>query len=204
MVSHRLHAKDDVYYGKSSTALRALMAGRMAKVNAGILEEGPPPLTISEFWEKTYFPWVELNKKNSTRLSYSQIWAQHLKAHFDGHMLTTYRTSDASKLLTSLAEAGLGRNTVSHVRSLMSGLLSHAVNLGMIERNPIAEAKSLSKMKPPGKTESYSLREVEDLISALAAYTDCQLLVALCGFLGLRPSEAAGAWRGTRRTWARG
>jgi integrase len=195
MVSHRLHAKDDVHYGKSSTALRALMAGHMAKVNARVHEEGPPPVSVAEFWEETYFPWVELNKKNSTRLSYSQIWAQHLKAHFDGHMLTAYRTSDASKLLTSLAETGLNRNTVSHVRSLMSGLFSHAINLGLLDRNPIADAKSLSKMKPPGKTESYSLREVEDLISALADRTDCQLLVALCGFLGLRPSEACGlAW----------
>jgi hypothetical protein len=38
-------------------------------------------------------------------------------------------------------------------------------------------------------TESYSLREVEDMISALESEPDCRHLISLCGLLGLRPSE---------------
>jgi integrase len=77
----------------------------------------------------------------------------------------------------------------------MSGLFSAACNRGLIATNPIRETRIDTRMKPPKPTESYSLREVEDMISALKDRPDLQLLVALCGFLGLRPSEASGlAW----------
>lgn len=105
-------------------------------------------------------------------------------------MLAAYKTSDASKFLTRLADSGLGRNSISHIRSLLSGIMSHALNLGVIDRNPLEGAKVLSKVKQPVDTESYSLREVEDMISALEGESDCRLLVGLCGLLGLRPSEA--------------
>ncbi len=185
--------RDEKHHSRTCKAVRTLADVAMAKVNAE--SEKPsdgPELLVSDFFLHTYLPWVEANKKRSTILSYKQIWAQHLKSHFDSKTLGGYRTSDASKFLTGLAESGLGRNTISHVRSSMSGIFSHSVNLGLIDRNPVSEAKSLSKAKAPSETESHSLREVEDLISALAERPDCQLVVALCGFLGLRPSEVAG------------
>jgi integrase len=191
MVSHRLAAKDDVHYAKNSRQLRQLLQEHMAKVNREVEEIEGPDILVSDFYGDTYLPWVEANKKPSTTSSYKQIWSQHLESHFEGAKLGEYRTSDASKFLTALAKRGYGRNTISHTRSSMSGLFSHAVNLGLIERNPLSEAKSLSTAKPPAETESYSLREVEDLISCLAERPDCQLVIALCGFLGLRPSECA-------------
>ena len=191
MVSRRLAEKDDVHYSPKSSALKRLMAEHMVAVNNRAHSESGPDQLASDFFEETYRPWCEANKKHSTSLSYKHIWPQHLAEHFGGRALGSYRTNDASKFLTSLAEKGYGRNTISHARSLMSGMFSHAVNLGLLAANPMRDAKALSKMKPPGETESYSLREVEDLVSVLAERTDAQLVVALCGFLALRPSECA-------------
>jgi|ERR1039458_5966301 integrase len=194
LVSHKLAEKNDVYYSKSSVQLRKLNAEHMAKVNAEVHTPTDGQL-ISDFWEQTYLKWVEANKKPSTLHSYKQIWNQHLKKHFGKTTLAEYRTSDAYKFLNGLADSGLGRNAIQHVRSLMSGIFSAACNRGLIATNPLRETRIDTKMKPPKPAESYSLREVEDMISALKDRPDLQLLVALCGFLGLRPSEASGlAW----------
>lgn len=56
--------------------------------------------------------------------------------------------------LTSLS-ANFGRNSVNHVRSLMSGIFSHACALGKAERNPMREAKVLGKPKATAPTQHY-------------------------------------------------
>ena len=193
MVSHKLGPKDDVLHGRSSGRLRQLVEEHMAKVNSESSQE--EERTIVGFWEREYLPWCEAEKKPSTLHSYKQIFQQHLKSHFGESKLCSYTAADASKLLTKLAKSGLGRNAVQHVRSLMSGIFSHAVRLGELSANPIREAGWLTKPKAPAPAEAYSLREVEDLVSALKDRPDMQLLVLLQAYLGLRPSECQGlAW----------
>jgi integrase len=86
----------------------------------------------------------------------------------------------------------MGRNSLSHVRSLASGVFTHAVNLGLIETNPWRDVRTLAKPKATGPTAHYALEQAEDLISALVERADAQSVVALAFFLGLRPSEIAG------------
>jgi integrase len=184
-----LHIKDEEFHSKTCKAVRGAAAKVMARINA---ELGQSQHTVGEFFDNVYWPWVEANKRPSTSSSYKDLWDRHLKPHCGATKIATYKTSDASKFLTKLAESGLGRNSISHLRSLFSGIMSHALNLGVIDRNPLEGAKVLSKVKQPADTESYSLREVEDMMEALAGQPDSRLLVSLCGFLGLRPSEANG------------
>lgn len=190
-VNELLHAKDDEFHSSKCKPVRDAASQVMGRVNSELEETGTDQ-AVSDFFDFTYLPWVEANKKHSTIISYKQLWSQRLKPHFGSTCLAEYRTSDASKFLTGLADSGLGRNAISHIRSLASGIFSHAVNLGSLDTNPLREAKCLSKAKPPARAESYSLREVEDMVSSLAGRTDAQLLVALGAFLGLRPSEIAG------------
>jgi integrase len=86
----------------------------------------------------------------------------------------------------------LARRTVQHVKNLASGLFSHAVNLGAIESNPWHDCKVLGKSKAPEETQHYTLEEIENIISALVDHVDCQLIMALCFFLGLRKGEIQG------------
>jgi integrase len=196
LVSHKLAVKSDVYYSEKSVALKKLNAAHMAIVNSSVpVDNATDQLPISTFYEQTYIKWVEAHKKPSTLHSYKQIWNQHLKKHFGKATLSEYQTSDAYKFLNQLADSGLGRNAISHVRSLMSGIFSKACNRGLIKFNPISEVEIDSKMKAPKTAEAYSLRQVEDFISALVERPDLQLLVALQAYLGLRPSECSGlAW----------
>jgi integrase len=187
--SHRLCFKDDRHTSKTCKLVRQLATEFMAEVNAQSAPVNPVnDQTVCEFWQKTYLPFITENKKFSTVHGYEQIWNQHLAAHFGTTPLQDYRTASGSLFLTTLAKT-LGRHTVQHIRSLASGIFSHAVNVGLIDSNPWHDVKVLGKTIEPGETAHYTLEEAENVISALVEHVDCQLIVALAFFVGLRPGE---------------
>jgi len=154
-------------------------------------------LSVVDFWEQTYLPFVRENMKPATLQGYLQIWSQHLCSHFAKQSLREYKTHQASTFLLSLTKAqgqtkAQGRSTLNHIRSLMSGIFSHAINRGLLEVNPLAGCKILGKVRPPAATEWYTLEEAENLISALVDRVDAQLVISLGFFVGLRPSEIQG------------
>jgi integrase len=187
--SYRLCDKDDKYHSRTCKAVKQKAAEHMDTVNANAAPVNDQ--TIAAFWEKTYLPFAEDNLRASTVHGYKQIWGQHLSVHFGTTALKDYKTHMGSLFLTSLAKK-LGRATLQHIRSLASGIFAHAVNVGVIESNPWHDVKVLGKTKEPGETAHYTLEEAEDIISALAEHVDCQLIVALAFFLGLRPGEIQG------------
>jgi integrase len=148
-----------------------------------------PAVTIGGFWSATYLPWVKANRRWSTSRGYENIWDQYLKPELETKALSQYRTVDASKFLTALA-GRLNRNSLAHVRSLMSGILSHATSLGVIDRNPMRDVKVLAKVRPPKPRVAYTPEETVAILNGLER-TDAKLFFSLCS-IGMRPSEAAG------------
>jgi integrase len=187
--SERLCGKDDKYHSRTCKAVKQKAAEHMETVNANTAPVNDQ--TVATFWEKTYLPFAEENLRHSTVHGYKQIWGQHLSVHFGQMLLKDYKTHIGSLFLTSHSKK-LGRATIQHIRSLASGIFSHAVNVGVIESNPWHDVKVLGKTKEPGETAHYTLEEAEDIISALVEHVDCQLIVALAFFLGLRPGEIQG------------
>jgi len=190
--SERLCFKDDKFYSKKAKAVTLLRDKFMLTIN----EQNPgrvnhQNIKIADFWENTYLPYATENLRYSTVSGYEQIWNQHLKAHFADFTLREYRTHIGSAFLTSLAKKQ-GRRTIAHVRSLASGIFTHAVNRGLIETNPWRDVKVLGKLKAVEQTQHYTLQEMESIISALVDHVHCQLIMALAFFLGLRPGEIAG------------
>ena len=111
----------------------------MLKINS---EAGSAPRTnvrsvsVSEFWENSYLPWLEREKRNSTVRGYKKIWQQHLEPHIGQRILVDYRPHEGAKFLNGLAKT-LRRRSLQHIRSLASGIFTLAVNQeGLLERNP--------------------------------------------------------------------
>ena len=154
-------------------------------------EQQSAELTIAAFWDDTYLPFIEANLKPSTVRGYKQVWGHHLKTHFGEMRLRDYRTPTGSIFLTTLAKT-FAKHTVQSVRSLASGIFSHAVNLGHIESNPWHDVKILGKTKEAPETKHYTLEEVENVITALVDHVECQLIMALAFFMGLRKGEIEG------------
>ena len=144
--------------------------------------------TIAQFWTNTYEPYVAKHKRANTVHSYRVIWRKHLKPHFGQREMRAYTTPEATNFLSKLAETR-GQRTVQHVRSLMSGIYSHAVAIGACKSNPISDCKILGDIIAPGDTAHYTLEQAENIMSALVAHVDAQLIFALSYFAGLRPGE---------------
>lgn len=163
----------------------------MAKVNDERLPNQESDLTIVKFWDDTYWPFVKENHKPSTQLGYLQLWKQHLKPHFAETQLKNYRTSQMSVFLTSLSKT-LRPRSLNHIKWLASAIFAHAVATGACEFNPIRDAQVLGKTLGNGVTGAYTLEEIENIITALVDHVDCQLIMALSFFLGLRRGEIQG------------
>ncbi len=199
--SHRLCSKDDKFYSRTCRAVRLLADEFMRTVNAGNIPGNVRDITVAEFWTETYLPFAEENLRHSTVYGYRHVWTQHLAGHFGTKTLREYRTSMGSIFLTALAKT-LCRSTVQHVRSLASGIFSHALNLDLIEANPWHDVKILGRSIAPKDTDHYTLEEAENIISALVDHADCQAVLALACFAGLRPGEIQGLqWSDIEEDW---
>jgi integrase len=182
--------RDDKHHSTSCKPVKLLRDKFMLKVNSEA-DKSRSSAKVVQFWTATYLPFAEKNLRTSTVDSYRDLWERHLEPHFGSAQLSEYRASTATAFLTSLASK-LGRNSLNHVRSLMSGIFSHATALGHLEHNPMRDAKVLGKTKAPGNTPHYSVEELEAIVSALIDAPEAQLVMALAGYMGLRPSEITG------------
>ena len=166
----------------------------LRSVNAQIPGQIQTDVRIVDFFDHTYLPFIRDDKRASTVFSYEKLFDGKLRSHFGTRTLSEYQTSDGFKFLQSLK--GLNRNSLQHVRSLASGIFSHAVNQGLLKTNPWREVRFKSKTQPE-PTRAYTLAESLAILAALkASQTDAALIFACIAFLGMRPSEAAGLrWR---------
>lgn len=200
---HYITEKTDKKTGETkrslSGALRLKLNDKMQTVNTQ--EHGRRPgsdMKIAQFWETRYLPYceeiVELTgeprRKPSTVRGYRQIWKQHLKGHFGETTLQDYEPWTGTTFLQSLT-AKQGKATLKHIKALGSSIFKRAVIEKRIKVNPWYDVEMPEDAIESDATEHYTLAEVEDFVSALVAHVDCQLVIALACFMGLRPGEIA-------------
>src|SRR6266478_5500395 len=135
----RLGVKDHKHHSTTCAPVKRWRDEYMLKINS---EAGAAPktnarsLSVAEFWENTYLPWLEREKRTSTVRGYKKIWQQHLEPHLGQRILVEYRPHEGAKFLNGLAKT-LRRRSLQHIRSLASGIFTLAVNQeGLLERNP--------------------------------------------------------------------
>ena len=203
--SEKLCQKDAKHYSKKSQAVRLLLQNFMHKLNQEHANTGPyavnraANMTVVDFWETRYLPCCEdvlpltglPRKKPSTVRGYKQIWHQHLNPHFGKLTLQEYEPYIGTQFLRGLT-ATQNKTTIRHVKALGSSLFKHAVNENRIKVNPWHDVLMPDDAIDSNPTEHYTWEEAENMITALIDHVDCQLIVALACFLGIR------TWRDCR------
>jgi len=187
-VSHKLCDRDETHYSTTCDAVLALRDEHMVTVRRPKPQPTSTPL-ITDYWADEYLPTVKKGLKPSTVAGYEDIWEQHLKDHFADCTFRDYEPHHGSKFLTELIKQGYGKNTVAHVRSLASGIFSHAVIDGVMQVNPWRNVKTKIKAPKPKDGADYTLTELMDIVNNKLKRADAQLIVCLAGLMGLRPSE---------------
>jgi integrase len=197
--SSRLCDKDDKHFSTTCKGVKQLAADKMKEVNAAVPQPANTPINIVDFWEQRYLPHCEQivqltgqpRKKPSTIHGYKQIWKQHLKCHFGNLTVQEYTPHLGNRFLRGLTSTQ-GRNTLKHIKALGTAIFSYAVEEEIIAVNPWHEVRVPKDAIESDGTQHYTLAEAEAIISALFEHVDCQLIVALACFQGLRPSEITG------------
>ena len=96
---------------------------------------------LSDFWKSTYLPHVKANLRPSTLHSYEDMWIRRIEPRFGKLILTEVKSSQITEFLSGLSN--LNRSSVNHVRSLLSGIFSHAEVLGKVPFNPVRSEHEL-------------------------------------------------------------
>jgi integrase len=185
--------KSPEHHSATCKPVKLLHQGVMLRVNScRDVEDKGSALTLAEFWTGTFEPWMSKTRRKSTAGAYKDLWQRWIEPAFGKELLANVKTFHVQQLLTSLADKGYGRSTVSHARSCASAVFAHALNLGLLEANPVHGAKSLTPAKPPGKTRFYTEEEIVKTVEALEGMPDCQCAVGLSFYCGLRTCEIEG------------
>jgi integrase len=85
----------------------------------------------------------------------------------------------------------LNKNSLAHVKSLLSGLFEEAQLQGLIDVNPLhgVKIKKVADLRAPKEKEVYSIEERDEILHVIKRL-DAKVFFLLSTVLGLRPSEA--------------
>ena len=145
-------------------------------------------MTLIQFTEDRYLPFVEEHKRISTFRGYRNMWRRYLKPRCD-IMLREFRTVDGERILDSIAkEHNLTSTTLAHIKAFLSGSFRYAKRQDDSE-NPVRDLV-LPKGKPASETHAYSLEEIAQMLKVLPE--PASTIVAVAAFTGIRKGELRG------------
>jgi integrase len=218
-VSKLIGDKGPIFYSPSCKAVRLKCAEIMLAVNKSVAVAPPmADMKIAEFWVARFLPYCEEvttqgrpRFKPDTLRGYKQIWRQHLSAHFGELTLRQY-TPDLGTVFLDGLTAKASQATLRHIKSVAQSLFKRAVAERRLQSNPWRDVVMPESAIHTPSTPHYTWDEAKAVIQALEGRPDCQLIMALACFLGLRPNEIAalrwedldGDWLHIRRGYVRG
>jgi integrase len=165
-------------------------ARHMATVNSGIIEAARV-VTIGDFVDQVYLPWIKEHKRPSTEKGYRDIWEDHLKPHCNKLWLKETRTFHVQGWLNQTGKGGLSRNTLKHIKSVISAIFKLAKQQDYFQgENPARDTAINPGAAEPKETYAYSLDEIESILLLLPEPAATAFAVA--AYTGLRHGEIQG------------
>jgi len=162
----------------------------MATVNSGTVP-ADRFVTIGDFVDRVYLPWTEEHKRPSTAKGYRDIWEDHLKPLCEKVWLKETRTYHVQSWLNQVGKSTLSRNTLKHVKRVISGIFTLAKQQDYFRgENPARDSAINPKAPEPQETYAYSLEEIQAILGLLPEPAATAFAVA--AFMGLRHGEIQG------------
>jgi integrase len=161
----------------------------MRSVNRG--ERRPEStMSLNQFIEDCYLPYVEEQKRRSTYCGYKNIWLRYVQPNGEV-ALREVRTFQGEQMLKDIARReNLSRTTLGHIKHFLSGAFRYARRQGVLENpNPMHDVE-IPKARPAGETYAYSLEEEAQMLAILPEPT--ATVVATAAFTGARKGEIRG------------
>jgi integrase len=187
--------KLDVAYGgefKTKKSVAPFVQTILAPLNAGTLNP-QSTMTVAAFVDTVYIPqYIEKTLRPASQKQARDTWANHLKPRMGSLTLRNFRTVHGEKMLAQIAEqAKLGRSSLRHCKSFLSGLFKQAKRLGILDGvNPIQDVSIPGVPEPEEDTWAYSLAEVKAHLARVPE--PARTVIYVAAFAGLTKSELRG------------
>ncbi|HVB87405.1 MAG TPA: site-specific integrase [Candidatus Dormibacteraeota bacterium] len=149
-------------------------------------------VTVGDFVDGVYLPWVMKHKRPSTYKQYRDVWEDHLRARCGKFLLKQTRTFHVQQWLDDIsAVSHLSRNSLRRIKSTISGMFSHAKRQAYFEsENPTRDTAIDPHSAEPQETYAYSLEEIQSILAAIPE--PAATAFAFAAFMGLRCGEIEG------------
>jgi len=148
-------------------------------------------VAIDDFVERVYLPWAERELRASTVKGYRDTWKNHLRPLCEKMLLRDTLTFHVQRWLDAAAAKGLARNTLHHIKTVVSGIFSFAKQQGYyVGANPAQDARVSRHAPPPKDGYDYDLDEVRAILAVIPEPGATAFAIAV--FAGLRLSEIKG------------
>jgi integrase len=159
------------------------------RILAGVNRNSSPnaSLTISEFAENHFLPFVASRRRASTVKFYRDLLNNHIGPRIGTIRLRDFRTFHAQQVLDGVS---LSRASVQRIKTGMTALIGHALRLGYLDGgNPAREARAEGKRSKPN-TPPCDLKAIFAMLEKLPE--PASTIVAVAAFAGLREAELRG------------
>jgi integrase len=153
---------------------------------------------FGEYVEDVYLPFVLRTMKPSTYAGYSTYWKRYLKPRVGKYALRDFTVAIVAGLLKDIANTHkLNRDTITKVRSILSGIFTYAMSEGHFparsaSENPASHARIPDSATVPVEPTAATRDEVKEILAALKEMPLERAAVAIIAMLGVRPGEARG------------
>lgn len=143
----------------------------------------------SDIWVNTILP---ATCKPSTMSDYKGILENHVHPVFKTRLITEIKRSDIKNFLLDKHNSGLAQSTVTHIKNVISGVLTCAVDDEIIVANPAQSlGKLFKKTQTYEKIQPYTAKELQSFLSAIQKHFPREYPLALTlARTGMRIGEA--------------
>jgi len=121
---------------KKAEEAAKLIEAKLTLGDLGVLEQEEPEHLFSEYANLWLEEYVANTLKASTYRGYKSILKKHLEPHFGNRALESLTKSEIRSFLLGKMRDGLSPGRVKRIHSALSGILSQAVEDGIILVNP--------------------------------------------------------------------
>lgn len=174
---------------RTERSVRKLADEILESVNEG--KDPASPQTLQKFIENHYWPYVRTKKRPSTYRGYLNLYNAQIEKRIGGIRLRDFRTIDGQRLLDRIAdETELSHQSLTHIKSLLSGIFSSAKRMGALDDTNPMESVEIPKGQKSKPTHAYSLKEVETMLAALKGTARAAVMVG--AWTGLSLAELRG------------
>ncbi len=177
------------FTGKTRKDCQEWIKGTTRKIDGGMTYKGSK-ITVGQFISE----WLTVkgtSLRPGTFRQYKQITQDYIVSEMGNLILVNLRSDQIQSLYNKYVENGVGRRTVELTHAVLRGSLNHAVQLGLLNRNPAAAATP-PKPIPDEKVVLTETQIQTFMIAAQSLQPEYHPLFQLALTTGMRISELLG------------